>query len=146
MKYLWIAGMMLFLGQCKPRVDSEFKQVSRDSQPSCPLNKGFAGRMGMQLEDADGGARIACVVTGQGIHHIGLKVGDIITALNGKARVRDSRAFETVAQEIITKKGAKHRLWQFEIYRGGSTLTISPKPAYPNCGPYVFDDCGPLLQ
>lgn len=141
----------LAVSACKtPNSGGEAKsQASLDQQagPDCALEQGtWAGRMGFRLTDTTGGAAIECVVLGQGLHHIGLRAGDKITALNGGAGVGSSLDFERTATELAKSLQPRIMHWEFTVERGGQKVEVAPSKDYPGCALFTFDDCGPLGQ
>lgn len=150
-KLLTFGVAMAALAACK--TPNSGSQLRDDSQlgprgASCAVgDTTWAGRMGMKLKDGGDGAIVDCVVVGEGLHHIGLKIGDKITSLNNDTKVASAAGFEQAASQVA-KAGGKKRVarWEFSVVRGGQNVKVKPLPEYPGCGLYVYDDCGPLGQ
>lgn len=139
---------MVPMTACKTSNGARVRAAAADdfAEPDCyPKANTWAGRMGMQLsDDAEGGARIQCIVVGTGIVHIGLKTGDRIVALNNGAEVVSAQSFEDQATALAGDKTSPIAHWEFSIVRNGNQIVIKPAPEYPGCGTSSFSDCGPL--
>lgn len=139
---------VLSYASCKQRDDESDVKDSSARRVPCQLEKNWAGRMGMKLEDTSdsSGAMISCVVEGEGLHHIGLEVGDKIVALNRNTKVSSAQGFEAAAKTLVIGRRGRIRHWEFAVLRNGQRQQIKPLARYSGCGIYVFDDCGPLAQ
>ncbi len=152
-KYLGL--VLLLITACKtPNTDNSLKNAELKTspefvapEPKCALDqKTWAGRMGIRLKDGSGAAEIECVVVGEGLHHIGLKVGDKIKALNGGEKVASVTGFETAASKVAGAVTKRWRAFQFQVDRGGAEQTVKASDEYPGCSLFSYDDCGPLAQ
>lgn len=114
-------------------------------KPDLEKRSRMAGRMGMELANAAGGARVENVEAATFARSIGFAAGDVIKAVNGKP-VTDASSFETVAQAFLgdSKDAAKWSgVWSFKVQRGGKELSLKPVSGY-DCDPYLLIGCGPL--
>lgn len=114
-------------------------------KPDLAKRTHMAGRMGMELGNGAGGARVENVEPATFARSIGFVAGDVIKAVNGKSVV-DAKAFETVAQAFIgnSKDAAKWSgVWIFKVQRGGKEVSLKPVSGY-DCDPYLLIGCGPL--